>query len=54
MTSYLHIIVRGKTRVPLKFVGSLFHVLFGSMDEDDREGIENNMRNVLSNHLIIY
>lgn len=36
-------------RAPLEFVGSLFHILFGVMDADDRESMEANMKNVLEN-----
>lgn len=40
--------VRAK-RAPLEFIGSLQHVLFGTMDADDRRQMETNMRNILDN-----
>ncbi|XP_037807268.1 uncharacterized protein LOC119600793 [Lucilia sericata] len=41
--------IRKRRDAPLKFIGSLHHVLFGLMDEDDRESLENNMKNLLAN-----
>nr|XP_041631965.1 uncharacterized protein LOC121502439 [Drosophila kikkawai]XP_041631966.1 uncharacterized protein LOC121502439 [Drosophila kikkawai] len=41
---------RSRTRrAPFEFMGSLYHILFGIMDEDDREQLEENMKNLLDN-----
>ncbi|XP_044571170.1 uncharacterized protein LOC123257198 [Drosophila ananassae] len=36
-------------RAPFEFIGSLYHILFGVMDEDDRVQMEENMKNLLNN-----
>ena len=38
-----------KKRAPFEFVGSLYHMLFGMMDADDRDQMEENMRSVFEN-----
>ncbi|XP_037930081.1 uncharacterized protein LOC119664701, partial [Teleopsis dalmanni] len=42
--------IKGRTkRAPFAFVGSFYHLLFGMMDEDDRNALEENMNNLLDN-----
>jgi len=36
-------------RAPFEFMGSLYHILYGIMDEDDRKQLEDNMSNFLDN-----
>uniref|UniRef100_A0A034WFR5 Envelope fusion protein n=1 Tax=Bactrocera dorsalis TaxID=27457 RepID=A0A034WFR5_BACDO len=38
-----------KKRAPFEFVGSIYHILFGIMDADDRENMESNIRNIFDN-----
>lgn len=36
-------------RAPFEFMGSIYHILFGMMDADDRKLMEENMRNLFDN-----
>ncbi|XP_053967860.1 uncharacterized protein LOC128869349 [Anastrepha ludens] len=38
-----------KRRAPFEFVGSIYHILFGIMDADDRENMESNIKNIFEN-----